>query len=97
LSLHNGAGEATVKLHSFISALSSGTIGLSMAIKNYTSDKPLEVVRMNKNDRRLFLEQNGFEARPGEGSRCYSYLVIDHNRNSERLFFANLDQAYVII
>ena len=52
---------------------------------------------MNNNDKVLFLEQYGFEVRPEAGSRCYTYLVIDHNQNSDKLYFNNVDQAYEII
>ena len=52
---------------------------------------------MKNNDKVSFLEQHGFEARPGAGRRCYPYLVIDHNQNSDKLYFNNVDQAYEII
>ena len=52
---------------------------------------------MNNNDKVLFLEQYGFEVRPEAGSRCYPYLVIDHNQNGEKLYFSNLDQAFEVI
>lgn len=52
---------------------------------------------MTGSDSMLFLQQHGFEVRPGEGSRCYPYLVIDHNCNGEKMYFANVDQAYTII
>ena len=52
---------------------------------------------MNSSDRVLFLQQHGFEVRPEEGSRCYPYLVIDHNRNSDKMYFINVEQAYAVI
>jgi hypothetical protein len=52
---------------------------------------------MTDKERILFLERNGFEVRPGAGRRCYPYLVIDHNRNSEEMYFANVEQAYAVI
>ena len=52
---------------------------------------------MKSDSKRLFLEQYGFEVRPDAGSRCYPYLVIDHNQNSEKLYFSNVEQAYEVI
>ena len=52
---------------------------------------------MNSNGKILFLQKHGFEIRPEAGSRCYPFLVIDHNQNSEKLYFNNVDQAHKII
>jgi hypothetical protein len=55
------------------------------------------VENMSNNDKVIFLGKYGFEVRPEAGSRCYPYLIIDHNQNNDKLYFSNLDQAFEVI
>jgi hypothetical protein len=52
---------------------------------------------MEINDKARILNENGFELLPGEGSRKYNYLVINHNDKDAKLYFTDLDQAYEVI